>query len=79
MINNQFILSLCVALTLSACGTLGIGGKKNAPSNEVVQDITRPPTVGSGAELPLETNPDETISYDKWQKEAPKKVGNQSQ
>ena len=70
------ILSL-LALSLTACGS------KRLKSNQVQEDITRPPTIavsedGSTNEsiekLVTKGNSNESVSYEEWLKENPSKA-----
>jgi len=74
----QFISSLSLAciLALTACGkkaTVAEGEAqqgKGAQGSAPVADITRPPElVVDKTKQESESNPDETISFDKWQKQ----------
>lgn len=57
-------LLLTLILSLAACG----GNKKSKMADgSVPEDMTRPPVVITGAERgEAESNPDETVSFEKW-------------
>lgn len=64
-----FVLaSLFLAVALSGCAT----GKRSAEKSAAeasTPDITRPPTlVVDKSDEPAESNPEETVSFDKWKK-----------
>lgn len=63
---HYFVLASVLLVLLSACG----GNKKEQSSDPLVQnDITRPPVFVKTGELNQETDPDETISAEEWEKQ----------
>jgi len=72
---KQLISSLGLAciLALTACGkkaTVAESEAQKAEGNAPVADITRPPKlVIEKKDEETELNPDETVSFDKWQKD----------
>lgn len=73
-----------LAFSLSACTGKKVGEESasaSAPQSDEVQpdkassgkvqsDITRPPTtIGAQREVVVETNPNETISFEEWQRQ----------
>ena len=63
---NSFILTVLLVSLVSACG----GKKNNAiADSEIQKDITRPPVFVKSTDLSNETNPEETISAEEWQKQ----------
>ena len=71
----QFISLLCLAgiMALSACGkkaTVAESEAEKVQGGEAVVDITRPPKlVIEKTDEETELNPEETVSFDKWQKQ----------
>ena len=71
------ILLVALAVLLSACFGKGRSEQAGTDTNgQPVVDMTRPPvTIKGGPAVGEESNPDETVSYEKWKKkqEKPKK------
>ncbi len=70
---TSVLVLLCV--TLSACGTrnaISKGDKADAAAGKDAKqpaDMTRPPvTIGAEREIVVESNPDETISFEEWKR-----------
>ena len=65
------ILSICVLLlaTVTACGNRNNTDQQQAVNSAIDSDITRPPVFVKNGQLNTETNPEETISAEQWQKE----------
>ena len=64
----------CIAV-LSGCGGGKRGATKAAEEAANKPDITRPPVlVVDKSDEVVESNPDETVSFDKWQTEEEKKA-----
>jgi len=61
------IACLALLMFISACG--GKAAKKEAAQTaETTEDITRPPQVSRTVVRKKEQNPEETVSFDKWEK-----------
>ena len=58
---------LIMVLGMSACGSFG--KSKQADAAEPIVDMTRPPTTIKGGAIESESDPDETISFEKWKNE----------
>lgn len=63
-----------LALSLSACTGKKVSAEDASASEpeagKVQADITRPPTtIGAQREVVVETNPNETISFEEWQRQ----------
>lgn len=58
--------STIILLNFTACASKPAANKdKQAPATQ--QDMTRPPvTIGAEREVVVETNPNETISFEQW-------------
>lgn len=70
----SFFLLGWLAFSLSACSGKKVDEEStsaSAPQSDKVQsDITRPPTtIGAQREVVVETNPNETISFEEWQRQ----------
>ncbi len=70
---TSLLVLLCVAL--SACGTrnaISKDDKADATAGKDAKqpaDMTRPPvTIGAEREIVVESNPDETISFEEWKR-----------
>ncbi len=68
---NNIAITLFCAGALSACSTIGKLTSNKAQSEETpTEDITRPPEmVVNSKDDVVERDPDETVSYDEWQKQ----------
>ena len=64
-------LTLFLISSLSACSTLGkLTSKEKEADDTPTVDITRPPEMAVNTkDDPVERDPDETVSYDEWQKQ----------
>lgn len=67
-------LLVALLLVLSACFGKGRTDKAATEADgQPVVDMTRPPvTIKGGPAVGEESNPDETVSYEKWKKEQDK-------
>lgn len=72
MKTKKTVLSICILLiaTLTACGANRNKADQEQTVNSTIQgDITRPPVFVKSGQQNTETNPEETISAEEWQKQ----------
>ena len=67
----KFTIAMFCAASLTACSSIAKLGPKKAKADDTpTVDITRPPQmVVNTKDDAIERDPDETVSFDKWQKE----------
>ena len=67
------ILAIVLLSSLSACAGRAAKNKVADENSAQIVDITRPPeTIGNAEVGEVESDPDETVSYEEWQKKKAK-------